>query len=159
VVAVLVVAGVVAAVALTGGSKKQAGRGGTRIAHTLPPGSGTNASIQDGVGRLAAIVDLSQQGRTATINGDFTTAIANRQQVLDKLDTLTVPPQLELSRRLLRQSVQASLMADQRLAQCTTCPGTLAANRRATALKQAFVSAFNPWATKYLRRSFDANSL
>jgi serine/threonine protein kinase len=165
VVAVLVVAGAVAAVALTGGSEKQAGQGGTGIVQTPPPGTSSDAAIQDGVNRLAAILDLSQQGRTATINGDFTNAIANRQQVLDQLDALTVPSQLELSRRLLRRAVEASLAADQQLARCsvksltTNCFRTVTANRRATALKQAFVSAFNPWATKYLRRSFDANSL
>jgi serine/threonine protein kinase len=158
VLAVLVVAGVVAAVALTGGGDKPAAQRGTGIGVQTPAGGG-NAAIQNGVGQLAAILALSQQGRTATINGDFTTAIANRQQVLDKLDALSVPPQLDLSRLLLRRAVQASLVADQRLARCTTCFRTLAANRRATNLKQAFVSAFNPWATKYLRRSFDANTL
>jgi hypothetical protein len=55
--------------------------------------------------------------------------------------------------------VRASLRADEALLQCTTCASTQAANKRATALKQQFVIEFNPFATRYLQRSFDSNSL
>jgi hypothetical protein len=78
--------------------------------------------------------------------------------VLDQLDALTLAPQLESSRTLLRQAVQASLDADQALLRCETCADTQAANRRATDLKQQFALAFNPLATKYIHRSFDSNS-
>jgi hypothetical protein len=105
------------------------------------------------------VLDLSQRGRTLTINGDLTGAIANRQQVLDRIDTLKLNPQLERSRTLLRSAVQASLGADQALIKCQTCASTQAANQEATRRKNAFVLEFNPFATKYLQRSFDANSL
>jgi hypothetical protein len=55
--------------------------------------------------------------------------------------------------------VQASIDADQALLQCTTCASTLAANKRATDLKQQFVLEFNPLSTKFLHRSFDSDSL
>ncbi|MDX6573837.1 MAG: hypothetical protein QOC86_2993, partial [Gaiellales bacterium] len=77
----------------------------------------------------------------------------------DRIDGLTLASQLEPSRTLLRRAVQASLDADQALIQCTTCAETQAANRRATDLKQQFVQEFNPFATRYLQRSFSSDSL
>jgi hypothetical protein len=151
VLAVLLVAGgVVAAVLLTGTDNT--------VTVQAPPAQG-GPSIQDGVNQIAAILDLSAQGRTATQNGDFATAVANRQQVLDQVNKLVVAPELEQSRLLLGQAIQQSLLADQQLEQCATCASTAAADQQATALKESFVSAFNPWATKYLQRSYDANSL
>ncbi len=79
--------------------------------------------------------------------------------MLGKINGLTLAPQLERSRLLLRLAVRASLRADEALLQCTTCPTTLAANQRATRLKQRFVIEFNPFATRFLQRSFDSNSL
>ena len=156
-IAVLAVAGAVAAVLLNQGSS---------TTHNPPPpqpplhhGAGSGPTVQQGVSRIANVLDLSQQGRTLTINGDYTAAIANRQQVLDKIDALKLNSQLEPSRRLLRNAVQASRDADQALIQCQACASTQAANQRATRLKNAFVLEFNPFATKYLQRSFDANSL
>jgi hypothetical protein len=115
--------------------------------------------VQDGVAQIAGALDLSEQGRTLTVNGEYGAAIANRTQVLDQVDGLTLAPELEPSRTLLRAAVQASLDADRALQQCTTCSSTADANRRATDLKQRFVLEFNPFATKYLQRSFDSNSL
>jgi hypothetical protein len=150
----LVAGGVVAAVLVTGSDRTV-----TVQPPPAQPQTPAGPSIQDGVNQIAAILDLSAQGRTDTQNGDFAAAVANRQQVLGQVDALTVAPELEAARLLLGQAIQASLVADQRLEQCTTCADTLAANQQATALKESFVSAFNPWATKYLQRSFDANSL
>jgi serine/threonine-protein kinase len=124
-----------------------------------PPNVPSGPTVKDGVAKLAAVLDLSQQGRTLTINGDYNAAIENRRQVLDQVDGLTLAPQLERSRQLLRAAVQASLDADEALLQCTTCAPTLAANRRATDLKQQFVAEFNKYATQYIQRSFDSNSL
>ena len=118
-----------------------------------------DATLRKGVSDMAAVLDLSQEGRTLTVNGDYAGAIRNRQQVLDKLDGLTLPRQLTRQRLLLRAAVQASLDADRALAACETCSSTQLANLRATRLKQRFVRAFNPLATRYLQRSFDSNSL
>jgi serine/threonine protein kinase len=155
-VAILVVAGAVAAVLLNQGSDS---------ANTNPPPptptphTPTGPTVRQGVTDIAGVLDLSQQGRQLTIDGRYSESIANRQQVLDRIDSLKLTPQLEPSRKLLRNAVQASLAADQALIRCTSCASTQAANDKATRLKDAFVLEFNPYATKYLRRSFDSHSL
>jgi hypothetical protein len=159
VLALLFVGGVVAAVVLLSKNNSTPAPPAppTRTTTTVQPPSGP--TVQQGVTQIASILDLSQQGRTLTINGQYSAAIANRQKVLDQIDALTVAPQLDPSLRLLRQAVQASLDADQALLQCTTCASTQAANTRATALKQQFVLQFNTYASRYLQRSFSADSL
>jgi hypothetical protein len=152
--ALLFVGGVVAAVVLL--SKDDAPPSATKTLTAQPPQGPT---VQDGVTKIAAALDLSQRGRTLTIAGRYKAAIANRRKVLDQVDGLTLAPQLEQSRTLLRRAVQASLDADQALLQCTTCASTQAANERATRLKQQFVAEFNRFSTQYLQRSFDADSL
>jgi hypothetical protein len=152
-VALLAVAGAVAAVLLSQGDSSNP------PPPKPPPHTPNGPTVQQGVAQIANVLDLSQQGRTLTINGNYSAAIANRQQVLDKIDALQLAPQLERSRTLLRDAVQASLQADQALIQCTTCAGTQAANQRATDLKNRFVLEFNKYSTQYLQRSFDANSL
>jgi serine/threonine protein kinase len=154
-VAVLAVAGAVAAVLLSQGGDS----GNNNPPPPPPPRTHTGPTVRQGVAQIANVLDLSQQGRTLTINGQYSAAIANRQQVLDRIDTMKLAPQLESSRTLLRSAVQASLDADQALIRCTTCASTQAANRRATRLKNAFVLEFNKYSTQYLQRSFDANSL
>jgi hypothetical protein len=155
---VLVAASVAAALLLSKGDSKAPAAAVQPPAQT-PPAASTGPTVQDGVARIAAVLDLSQQGRTLTIDGDYSGAIANRQKVLDKVDGLTLAPELERSRTLLRRAVQASLDADRALLRCQTCADTAAANTRATDLKQKFVIAFNPLASKFLQRSFDSNSL
>src|SRR3954453_13772507 len=153
VVAVLAVAAAIAAVLLNQGGDKNPSP------PPQPPAHNGGPTVQQGVTDIANVLDLSQQGRQLTIDGRYTEAIANRQQVLDRIEALKGAPQLAQSRRLLRNAVEASLAADQALVRCTTCSSTQAANARATRLKNAFVLQFNPYATKYLQRSFDANSL
>src|SRR4051812_18679237 len=153
VLAVLLVAGGVTAAVLLSKDDKPA------VQKPTPPEPPSGPTVQDGVSKIATVLDLSQQGRTLTSNGDYQAAIANRRQVLDEVDGLTLAPQLEQSRTLLRRAVQASLDADQALLQCTTCASTQAANERATSLKQQFVLEFNPFSARYLQRSFDSDSL
>jgi serine/threonine protein kinase len=158
--AVLVVAGAAAAVILSKSDKPATvQQQPPPPPQRQPPPPPSGPTVRDGVTQISSILDLSQQGRTLTINGQYSAAIANRQKVLDRIDGLTLASQLEPSRRLLRRAVQASLQADQALLQCTTCASTQAANKRATDLKQQFVIAFNPYATRYLRRSFSPDSL
>jgi hypothetical protein len=155
VLALLVVGGVVAAVVLLSNDGSPA----SKPAPTVPAQPPTGPALTDGVTRIASILDLSQRGRTLTIAGRYRAAIANRRQVLDQVDGLTLATQLEPSRTLLRRAVQASLDADRALLQCATCAATQAANTRATDLKQQFVLEFNPFSARYLHRSFDSNSL
>jgi hypothetical protein len=157
-VGVLAVAGAVAAVLLSQGDSGNNPQPPPNPPNP-PPHTPSGPTAQQGTADIANVLDLSQQGRQLTIDGRYTEAIANRQQVLDRIDALKLSPQLEQSRTRLRNAVQASLAADQALVQCTTCAATQAANARATRLKNAFVLEFNPYATKYLQRSFDANSL
>jgi serine/threonine-protein kinase len=152
-VAVLAVAGAIAAVLLS-----QGGDTGSNPPPPTPPAH-SGPTVQQGVSDIANVLSLSQQGRTLTLNKQYSAAIANRQQVLDRIDALKLAPQLEPSRTLLRNAVQASLDADQALIQCATCAGTQSANNRATGLKDDFVAEFNPYATKYLGRPFDSHSL
>jgi serine/threonine-protein kinase len=163
VAAVLLVAGGVAAALLLKGDDSPRTTQVSQPPVSTPPADTGNANrdaaLRKGVGEIAAVLDLSQEGRTLTIDRDYTGAIKNRQKVLDTLDGLTLPPQLRRQRALLRAAVQASLDADRALAACETCAGTQIANLRATRLKQRFVRAFNPLATRYLQRSFDSNSL
>jgi serine/threonine protein kinase len=154
-VGVLAVAGAVAAVLLSTGGDK----GSSPPPPSPQPRTPSGPTVRQGVSDIANVLDLSQQGRQLTIDGNYSAAIANRQRVLDRIDALEVAPQLDRSRRLLRNAVKASLEADQALIRCTTCASTQAANHRATRLKGAFVLEFNPYATKYLRRSFDSGSL
>jgi hypothetical protein len=155
-VALLAIGGATAAVLLSQGGDNSKNNNPPR---QPPPHTPTGPTVRGGVTQIASILGLSQQGRTLTIDGNYSAAIANRQQVLDKIDGLKLAPHLERSRALLRNAVQASLGADQALIQCATCGATQAANQRATRLKTAFVLEFNKYATQYLGRSFDANSL
>jgi serine/threonine protein kinase len=152
IVAVLLVAGGIAAALLLGGGGTDKPAADT----SNPPSKPAAAPLADDVARLSSVLDLSGQGRTATTNGDFTAAIANRRQVIDQLDALTLAPELEQSRSLLREAMQASLRADQQFEACGgNCPEATGANDEATALKRDFVKEFNPFALKYLGRSFD----
>ena len=156
--AVVVVAGVIVALSLGGGGR--AASVGSQPGTTSPPvRQAGGPTVRAGVAQIGAVLDLSQEGRTLTASGDYRGAISNRTTVLGKINGLRLAPELQRSRLLLRFAVRASLRADQALLQCTTCAITLAANKRATRLKQRFVIEFNPFATRYLQRSFDSNSL
>jgi serine/threonine-protein kinase len=154
-VALLIAGGVAAALLLGGGDKARPSGPAASVPVQTPAGP----TVEQGVGQIAAVLDLSQRGRTLTIAGDYAAAIQNRNEVLDRVDGLALAAELEPSRALLRAAVQASLDADRALQRCTTCSSTAAANQRATDLKQRFVLEFNPLATQYLHRSFDSNSL
>jgi serine/threonine protein kinase len=154
VAALLVAGGVAALLLLSGGSSDKA----TGTASN-PPSEPVAAPLAGDVAKISSVLDLSAQGRTATVNGDFASAIANRRQVIDQLDTLTLDPELEQSRSLLRGAMQASLRADQQFEACGgNCPEATSANDEATSLKQQFVKEFNPFAVKYLNRSFDPST-
>jgi serine/threonine protein kinase len=157
IIAVLLVAGgVTAAVLLTKDSGTQTHTPSASNPPVATPPSGP--SVQGGVTEIVTILRLSQDGRNLTSQGRFDEAIVNRQKVLDQVDGLTLAPELEPSRTLLRRAVQASIDADKAHLQCTTC-GITAADQRATDLKKQFVDVFNPFALKYAGDSFTAGSL
>src|SRR4051794_26715351 len=160
--AVLVAGGAVAAVLLSqGGGKK------TTVVRQSSPGqqqqqqSGapSDAALKRGVRDMRDLLTLSAEGRTATTAGDFAGAAANRREVLSRLDALSLPPQLARSGSLLRPAMRASLTADVAHQTCSSCLSTADADAAATAAKDGFVAEFNPFALKYLGRSYDPGQI
>jgi serine/threonine protein kinase len=119
---------------------------------TPPPSAG---AVQADVQEMGEILDLSAEGRSATAAGDFDSAAANRQEVLERIDALTVSPELEQSHDLLRNAIDASLDSNFAHQQCGNCAEAQAIDRRATTYKTRFAAEFNPFAQRYLQRSYD----
>src|SRR3954467_1679880 len=90
-VGVLAVAGAVAAVLLSQGDS---GNNPQPPPNPPPPHTPSGPTVQQGTADIANVLDLSQQGRQLTIDGRYTEAIANRQQVLDRIDAMKLSPQL-----------------------------------------------------------------
>src|SRR4051794_4568947 len=166
-VVVLAIAGAIAVVLLTrggdDGAKQSASSGQQQGSfnqgqqkQTPPPPS--DAALRADVEKIGDILDLSAEGRSATAAGDFDSAATNRQQVLGMIDSLEVEPELETSRDLLRNAIDASL--DSNFAhQAGDTATAAAADRRATTYKTRFVNEFNDFAQKYLQRSYDPSKI
>ncbi len=123
------------------------------------PAQPSDAALRSDVEELGQIVDLSEQGRAATAAGDFSSAATNRQEVLDRIDALEVQPELDQSRSLLRGAIASSLRSNVAHQQCGSCARAQAADRSATELKSSFATEFNPFAQKYLGRSYDPSEI
>jgi hypothetical protein len=111
------------------------------------------------VEHMGGLLDLSAEGRSVTEAGDFQRAADNRQEILGQLRALSVPAALEPSRTLFVRAMQASLEADHTHLACGTCPAATRADRRATFFKRQLVRTFNPFAQRYLQRSFDPDNI
>jgi hypothetical protein len=119
----------------------------------------TEDQLHAEVTQMGDILDHSAEGRAASASGDFSTAMENRREVLRQIDGLTVSDELERSRALLRTSVNASLNSTIAHLACGNCARAQAADRRATTAKQRFVAEFNPYAERFLQRSFDPDDI
>ena len=117
-----------------------------------PPTS--DAAVKADVEELGAILDLSAEGRDATSQGEFATAQSNRQAVLDRLGGTPVADELQQAHVLLRDAIMASLESNIAHQDCG-CTQLLPADREATRLKRQFSTEFNPYAQRYLQRSYD----
>jgi serine/threonine-protein kinase len=169
IVVVLLVAGGIALVALSGGDndtggaqppsaadqQQQAARQQQRQQGQVQPADQLRAPVE----HLGGLLDLSAEGRSVTEAGDFQAAADNRREILGQLGALSVPADLEPSRTLFQQAMQASLQADQSHIACGTCPAAARADRRATFVNRRLVRTFNPFAQRYLQRSFDPDDI
>ncbi|MEA2444646.1 MAG: hypothetical protein QOJ12_1938, partial [Thermoleophilales bacterium] len=161
IVVVLLIAGGVAIALLSGGSSTNSASGADQQQarrqqqREVVPTDQLRAPVE----QMGSLLDLSAEGRSVTEAGDFNAAAANRQQILDRLGALSVPADLEPSHALFQQAMRASLQADLAHLQCGTCPAATRADRRATFLKRQLVRTFNPFAQRYLQRSFDPNNI
>ena len=120
-----------------------------------PPPPPTDTALRADVEAMGDILDLSAEGRSLTASGDFQSAAENRLEVLAQIDALDVDPELTDSHALLRDAIDASLDSNVAHRNCGDCEAARTADTRATRLKTQFASAFNPYAERYLERSFD----
>lgn len=98
-------------------------------------------------GQLSEIAQFSEQGRSAVSSGNFQAAIANRNQVLSRLDGLEgTRGNLSNARKSLRAAMNYSLQSDQCYASGGDCSYS---DSQATAYKKNFVRFWNPIAEKY----------
>jgi hypothetical protein len=162
-ITVLAIAAAIAVVLITRGDDDGSGQTGAPAAQqqqqqpqnqqsTPPP---IDAAVRDDVAAIGDILDLSAKGRALTAGGDFQGAAENRRQVLTQVDALSVDPQLTESHSVLRNAIQASLDSNVAHRNCGDCAPARAADTRATQLKAQFARVFNPFAERYLQRSYD----
>jgi hypothetical protein len=167
-VVVLLAAGGIAVALLGGGNdnsgpkpaaaadqQQQAARQQQRQQGQVQPADELRAPVE----QMGSLLDLSAEGRSVTEAGDFNAAAANRQEILDRLNGLAVPADLQASYTLFQQAMQASLQADVNHLTCGTCSAATRADRRATFFKRRLVRTFNPFAQRYLQRSFDPDNI
>jgi hypothetical protein len=158
----VLIAGAIAAVLLTrddGSSSRRNEAPVSQQPRQQPPKQPSDAALSSDVKEMGAILDLSAEGRALTTGGDFDGAIANRLQVIAKLDALEVDPQLAEARSTLRDAMDASIESNQAHRSCGDCATARAADTRATQLKTQFARMFNPFAERYLQRSYDPSKI
>jgi hypothetical protein len=149
VVPLLAVAAVVAAVLVIT-------RPGTTTAHKLSHASGSAALTQD-VRRLNGIVELFIAGKHLSRSEQkYAAAAQNRQLVLARLGTLQLPAQLRPAAATIRRMTADSLAFNNDMARGATA---LARQPDAAhnALRPRFVAEFNPYARRYLGRTYTIN--
>jgi hypothetical protein len=102
--------------------------------------------VSQSVAALTQIVNQSSIGRQAAMAGEWQVAIANRQQMLERLKVLKLAPQLTPFRQMLNSALSYSLLADRALAACagsSDCPEGNYYDSLATASKRQFLRFFN----------------
>jgi serine/threonine protein kinase len=135
VLAGLVVAGVVLALTLGSG-------GGT---HDQPP------PLAQGVRQLGSILDFSAAGNHLAKAKDFSGALRNRKEVVDRLAAFRPPPALGAATATLKRVAQLAVEYNRRR---VAGQDASAVDDEANALRHRFLAQFNPFAQRYLGRSF-----
>jgi hypothetical protein len=107
------------------------------------------------VTRLNAIVQLFIAGKRLSQQHHYAAAAQNRRQVLRLLTAFRAPPQLRDSAGTLRAMANYSLSYNLRSARGETASAAYP-NGAHNALRPQFVSEFNPYAERYLRRTYAA---
>ena len=123
---------------------------------TPPP---ADEAVRADVQEIGDILELSAEGRSFSASGDFQAAAENRREVLNQVDALSVDPELSESRTLLRGAIDASFTSAMAHRNCGDCEAARTADARATRLKDDFVREFNPYAERYLQRSYDPSKI
>jgi serine/threonine protein kinase len=166
IVALVLIAGAIAAVLITRDDGNSNSNSAAPVAQQpqrqkqqrqAPPPADT--ALRADVTAIGAILDLSAEGRAMTADGDFQGAALNRREVLTKIEALDADPQLAESQAVLHDAIDASLDSNVAHRNCGDCAAARAADTRATTLKAQFVRKFNPFAERYLQRSYDPSQI
>jgi hypothetical protein len=159
------IAGVIAAIAVSGGGSSDATPASTSSpagTNTVKLLSSTPDPVSQSVSALAQTVDQSSLGRQAAVAGDWQAAIDNRQQMLEQLKGLKLSPQLTPFRELLTAALTYSLLADRALAACggsSDCPQADYYDSLATMSKRQFLGPFNRVMRAYGARQYSETDL
>jgi hypothetical protein len=124
----------------------------TVSASSMPP---ADVSLDEGVRRLASLVQRSQTGR-ALSGRDPSAANENRRKILASLDEFDPPDELAAAAKLLRQAMNASIAANRVRIDCG-CATTSQHDRAATAYKRRFAREFKPIAAEHGAPTFEAD--
>lgn len=117
----------------------------------------TVASLAQKVRTLDGIVQLFIAGKHLShVEHQYTAAAENRTVVLQRLDALHAPPQLRSSVATLRQMTMYSLAFNRDMASGDTSAARAPDNAH-NAVRPRFVSEFNPYAQRYLGRTYTIN--
>ena len=110
-------------------------------------------SEKQAVGAIASVITFGEKGRALALKGDFAGALARRRAELTKLKAVQFPASLKASAGFITAALQHSLKADQARVACK-CGKETPDDVAATKLKQQFLAGFNPFASKYLHKTF-----
>jgi hypothetical protein len=135
----------------------------TALSGTTRPHSGSSAvrsaALKQDVTRLDAIVQLFIAGKHLSHDeGRYTAAVQNRRTVLARLAALRAPSQLQPAATTLRQMTKYSLSYNSLMAQGQRAKAHIP-DVNHNALRPRFVHEFNPYAQRFLRRSYTFSQL
>ncbi len=119
----------------------------TQPREAAPASEGQEDPQRQAMEGLAQIVRFSLLGRTAVREGRYAEAIANRELVLQRLDSLRgARGAVARAQATLRAAMEASLASDRAYAEGRDAS---ASDHAATAYKREFVAQWNPLAARY----------
>jgi hypothetical protein len=136
--ALVVVIAVVALLALGGG-------GGDR--QPAPP-----PTLAQGVRQLSAILDFSAAGNLLSKKHEYTAAVRNRTEVAHRLARFHPPQALRESTETLTRVTRLAIQFNRQRASGQDASDV---DSQANALRHTFLSQFNPFAQRYLHRTYD----
>jgi class 3 adenylate cyclase len=121
-------------------------------------GAVRSQNLKHEVTRLNAIVQQFIAGKRLSQQHQYAAAAQNRRQVLRLLTAFQAPPQLRDSAGTLREMATYSLSYNLLAARGETASAAYP-NGAHNALRPQFVSEFNPYAERYLHRTYAVNEL
>jgi serine/threonine-protein kinase len=121
-------------------------------------GAVRSQNLKHEVIRLNAIVQLFIAGKHLSQRHQYAAAAQNRRRVLRMLTAFRAPPKLRDSAGTLREMATYSLSYNLLAARGETASAAYP-NGAHNALRPQFVAEFNPYAERYLRRTYAASEL